>query len=175
MHNEPSSAATSPSEPHYNADLSEADYLAREVADAKAALGHALADLKSGLSTSADLRLWVKHYPWAALGAAAAAGFAAGAVVTPAPGESLTDKLSKLKPNGRQTRAEEGAPSDRQKTSNVGSGLTGSLFDLAKTLVESLIIASVRAPAGSHTAATAAAAAEPAASPEPWQTRMGSM
>ena len=71
MHNEQSSAPTSPSERQLDVELSEADYLAREVTDAKAALSHSLAQLKIGVANTADLRQWVKHYPWASLGAAA--------------------------------------------------------------------------------------------------------
>ncbi len=67
MHNEQSSVSTSPSESQRDSELSEADYLAREVADARAALTESLAGLKLGVTNSTDIRQWVKYYPWASL------------------------------------------------------------------------------------------------------------
>jgi hypothetical protein len=173
MHNGKSSAATSPSEPRYKVELSEVDYLAREVEDAKQALAHAAADLKRGVATSADLRLWVKHYPWTALGAATVAGFAAGTAVTPARGESVAEKLSRLKPDGRnaETQNETNAsPAAPAKSSKVQETLMDSLFDVAKTLVQTVILATVRPPAAS--AAQDQNVASGASTP-PWQTRAG--
>jgi hypothetical protein len=149
MHNERSSAPTSPNGPRREVELSEADYLAREVTEAKAALTHSLTDLKLGLANGADLRQWVKHYPWASLGAALAAGFSAAAVVTPAPGESVTDKLSRLRSDGQPSSNESSAPQQIKSTNGqaVTDKLIGSLFDLAKVLVQSLIVAAFRPPA----------------------------
>jgi hypothetical protein len=173
MHNEQSSAATSPSEPPYKVELSEADYLAREVEDAKQALSHALADLKNGISQSADLRRWVKHYPWAALGAATVAGFAAGAAVAPATGETVSEKLSRLKSNGHESSpAEAERPPEKPSAerSSVKTSLMDSLFDLAKTLIQTVLIATLRGQGGANAGAentTAVAAADP------WRARAG--
>jgi hypothetical protein len=148
MHNEKSTAPMSADEPHPKSELSEADFLAREVENAKTALVNTLADLKNGLTTSADLRLWVKRYPWAALGAATVAGFAAGAAVTPAPGQSIREKLSRLGANGRRAPVEK--PSDvadsvtATSKASFKSVLLDSLFDLAKTLIQTVILATVR-------------------------------
>jgi hypothetical protein len=160
MHNAQSSAPTSRSARRSEVNLSEADYLAREVADAKAALSHAIADLKTGLITSADLRRWVTHYPWAAVGAATVAGFAAGAAVTPAPGESIGEKLSKLRPPGQKNEPAQStaaATGPYPMSPNVKSTVITSLFDLAKLLAESLIIATFRAPAPSQESSAASA------------------
>lgn len=54
----------------------------------------------------ADPRPLVQKHPWASMGAAIAAGFVAAAVVTPAKGESLSEKISKLKPESKETKAE---------------------------------------------------------------------
>ena len=155
MRNEQSSGPTSRSEPRYKIELSEADYLAREVEDAKAALARTLAELKNGLSTSANLRLWVKHYPWAALGAASVAGFAAATAITPAAGESLSEKMSRLKSNVREsTPSDNGRPAgEAEKSSRVKATLMDSIFDLAKTLVQTVLLATLQgqAAAGSQT------------------------
>jgi hypothetical protein len=173
MHNEQSSARTSPSEPRHRIELSEAEFLAREVQDAKAALAHAVADLKSGLTSSADLRLWVKHYPWAALGAATVAGFAAAATITPAPGESVSDKLSRLRSNGSNGTAEESAnhPAERAKQrSTVKASLIDSLFDLAKTLIQTVFLATLQSRAAGHPQSESTTSP---ATGNPWPTRMG--
>jgi hypothetical protein len=145
-----SSAPTSRSERQPEVDLSEADYLAREVTDAKAALSHSLAKLKLGLTDSADLRQWVKYYPWASLGAAAAAGFAAAAAVTPAQGESFKDKLARLKPVVPLGSAEDLKSAPRQSNSSrrasVTDNLINSVFDLAKVLIQTLIVATFQRP-----------------------------
>jgi hypothetical protein len=145
-HNEPDSVPISHRGRPHEADLSEAEYLAREVADAKAALSHALADVKTGLAQSADVRLWVKHYPWAALGAAAAAGFAAAAAVTPAAGQSLQDKFSQLRPSDQSAANETctNLPPRAAKSSSVTNKLIDSLFELAKVLVQTIVLTLVR-------------------------------
>jgi hypothetical protein len=150
LHNEQSSEPTSRSRRQPEVDLSEADYLAREVTDAKAALSHSLAELKLGLTESADLRQWVKYYPWASLGAAAAAGFAAAAAVTPAQGESLKDKLARLKPAVQPNSEEDSKSAPPQthsaKRASVTDNLINSVFDLAKVLIQTLIVATFQRP-----------------------------
>jgi hypothetical protein len=150
MHNEQSSAPTSRSERQLDVELSEADYLTREVTDAKAALSKSLDQLRIGLANSADLRQWVKHYPLASIGAAAATGFAAAAAVTPAQGESITDKLSRLvSERGPDTIDDSSRAAARQnppKRATVMDNLITSLFDLAKVLVQTLIVATFQQP-----------------------------
>jgi hypothetical protein len=149
-HNAQSSAPTSPSERQPEVKLSEAEYLAREVTDAKAALSHSLAELKLGLAESADLRQWVKYYPWASLAAAAAAGFAAAAAVTPAQGETFKDKLARLNPDLQHNSEgdSKGAPqqSNSAKRASVTDNLINSVFDLAKVLIQTLIVTTFQRP-----------------------------
>jgi hypothetical protein len=168
MHNEQSSVPMSPSESRRDSELSEADYLAREVADAKAALTESLAGLKLGLSNSADVRQWVKHYPWASLGAATAAGFAAAAAVTPAKGESINDKIARLRRNWQPTSADDSPSAATQinspRRTSVSDQLISSVFDLAKVLVQTLIVSILQRPA---------AAENPA--PSPAESRATSM
>jgi hypothetical protein len=149
-HNEQSSAPTSPSARQIDVELSEADYLAREVTDAKAALSHSLAQLRLGVANSADLRQWVKHYPWASLGAAVAAGFAAAAAIAPAKDESVTDKLSRLVPD-EHSDANDGCSRgttqiNASKRATIADNLISSLFDLAKILVQTLIVSTFQQP-----------------------------
>jgi hypothetical protein len=159
MRNEKSSAPTSLNERRLEVELSEADYLAREIVDAKSALSHALADLKSGVANSTDLRKWVQHYPWAALAAALATGFAAAAAVTPAPGESVSDKLARSRPNGRPCTGDQPAgrpPSEEShQASNITHKLVSALFDVAKVFVKTLIVTAFQRPNANEQPATA--------------------
>jgi hypothetical protein len=171
MHNEQSSAPTSHSERLNRIPLSEADYLAREITDAKAALSQAVADLSSGLTSTADLQQWIKRYPWAALGAATVAGFAAAVALTPSrgEGETVAEQPSPLRPAGESEAGESGvAPPAHQQARAAGAYdlLVSALFDLAKTLVQTLILATVRS-------ATMQSQAKNGAPPDPRETRMG--
>jgi hypothetical protein len=148
-HNAPDLAAISPSNLPPETECNESEYLAREIADAKAALIHAAADLKDGLSKSADLRPWIQHYPWIALGVATVAGFTAATAITPAsaPKDSIGDRLSHLQPNGYGSAhhpISPTPPSPPPVRAGVTSSLLGSLFDVAKVFVESLIIGALR-------------------------------
>ena len=156
-------------EPQSDTELTEADYLAREVADAKAALVHALHGLKGGMASSTDMRKWVEHYPWAALGAAAAAGFAAAAAVTPAHGESLQEKASRLMPKHEEPKPSDGDGATSRaampsRMSAISDRLINSLFDIAKILVQTLIVTTLRGPEPQESS--------PYAAPEQRMTRM---
>jgi hypothetical protein len=169
MHNEQSSAPTSHSEPLNRIPLSEADYLAREITHAKAALSQAVADLSSGLTSTADLQQWIKRYPWAALGAATVAGFAAAVALTPLYGETVAEKPSPLRPTGETEASESGAaPPAHQQARAAGASdlIVSALFDLAKTLVQTLILATVRS-------ATMQSQAQNSAPADPRETSMG--
>jgi hypothetical protein len=98
--------------------------------------------LKAGLKTSADLRLWVRQYPWAVLGAATVTGFAAAAAITPAKGESVAEKFSRLKESASGARDGAGAPASQPvQTQTTKATFLNSLFDLAKVLLQSVILA----------------------------------
>ncbi len=76
-HNERASDATSP------ADLSETEYLAREAEQARGAISNTIGRMRQSLVDAADVRAWARRYPWATVGAAAAAGFVAAAALVP--------------------------------------------------------------------------------------------
>jgi hypothetical protein len=136
------------------------------VAEAKAALQNAVGDLRNGLASSADLRAWVRRYPWAAVGAAAVTGFAAATAITPAPGESLQEKLSKIGANG-DLHAKESAPVSIKSAAGTNSVLSDKLLssfvDLAKTAVQTVILATLRSEPPTQ---------QDVAGPDAWQTRM---
>jgi hypothetical protein len=120
------------------------------------------------LANSADLREWVKYYPWASIGAAAAAGFAAAAAVTPAQGESVKEKLARLKPEMHSSSDEQPADAAQSKAarhSSVTDNLINSVFDLAKVLVQTLIVATFQRPTPTEgSGATESSGAAPAES-----------
>jgi hypothetical protein len=140
---DPNSATTSKTERRSDSELSEADYLARESELTKLALTRTLEDLKSSLRSTADLRLWTRKHPWAALGIAAAAGFSAAAVVA--------SKRSESEQPERRERPDQagvfptGGVDDRQ-SKPLMSTLFSSLFDLAKVALQSSIAAAAVQP-----------------------------
>jgi hypothetical protein len=137
-----------PDIPHSTADLTESDFLQLEATRARDAIEETLRRLKGDLEHAADVRVWTRRYPWAALGVAAVAGFAAATAVVPARGQSLKEKFN----GAQQPREQEECPIKSHRTGpGVGMMLLGSLFDLAKVAV----------------AKSVAAAAEPAPAPEP--------
>ncbi|MHB1033303.1 MAG: hypothetical protein ACYC0Y_01545 [Pirellulales bacterium] len=74
--------------------MSEADFLAWQAEAATAAFGDAIDDLKARLRNVADVRAWTQRHPWIALGAAAAAGFAAATGVSAVSHEGTPEKRS---------------------------------------------------------------------------------
>jgi hypothetical protein len=165
MHNDKQTAPASTSAPPPRSELSEADFLDREVAEAKSELQSAVAGLTSGLASSADLRAWVKRYPWAATGTAVAAGFAAGTAITSSPRQTLDEQLPRRTTNGQPDAAEMSpCASTAAKRSVVSDKLMTSLFDLAKFALQSVIVATLRPPAPQQDGETAVA--------DPWPTKM---
>ena len=130
------------------ADLPETEFLAREVADAKAALLDAVAGLKSGAAESLDLRVWARQYPWAALGVAAVAGFAAATLLAKKPTEEVCRENS---PESVSSAAPPPPPLPAgvypaSASSGMKAMIIGALFGLAKIVIENLLIAALRGP-----------------------------
>ena len=65
------------------APLSETEFLAREASAAREAMGDTIEDMRTSMRDVADVRGWAQTYPWATLGAAAAAGFLAVVALKP--------------------------------------------------------------------------------------------
>jgi hypothetical protein len=138
-------------------EMSEVDYLNREISEARAALSKTVAGLKSVCAASVDPREWIIRYPWAAMGIATLAGFTAAKVVTPAPGVSISDKWSELHSKfcaNSSPNADRSVGYSHAQRGSFAATILASLFDLTKLLVESLIIAALRNPTSSQGEAT---------------------
>ena len=77
--------------------LSEAEFVAQQAADAKAAMAAAWGDLTGALKNTGDLTLWAKRYPWLTTGAAAVAGFVASYTLIPTSKKEAAEKWEHLK------------------------------------------------------------------------------
>jgi hypothetical protein len=85
-------SASAAAAPH----LSESEFLARQAADAKAAISHVIDEIKNDLAKGADPRGWVQVAPWTSLGVAAAAGFVAAAAMIPSKEDQALKRLRKI-------------------------------------------------------------------------------
>lgn len=123
--NEPPKSAAPTSAPR-GKELSEAEFLQAEMKRTQAAMQTALHDLRGSCSTAADVRLWTKKYPWAAVGLAAGAGFATAALLTPSrekrPRQRASDFADHVKSGGDSK-----AP-DEVKSAGLLGGLMGMLM-----------------------------------------------
>jgi hypothetical protein len=121
--------------------VSDADFLAREIEDAKAALSSSLADLRSSAAASVDLSAWARAYPWPTVAASAAAGFAVAALVM-----SKSKKSDVPAESGGDTA--DVSPHAAGKNATAGRSFLRSIcfaaFDLAKLLIETLLVTAVR-------------------------------
>jgi hypothetical protein len=140
LSNEPESARTSGNGRPSETELSEADFLAREAEQAKAAITNTMEELKKNLGSAADLRLWAQHHPWLVVGVAAAAGFAAGSAIG-----SI----------GSDDRREEPVPqpvagSAPPRRSAMWGSLMSPLFELAKVAIQSSVAATAAGAAASN-------------------------
>ncbi len=129
--------------------LDEAEFLAREVADAKAALADTVAEIKSSAFESMDLRAWARQYPWAALGVAAVAGFAAATILSKKSStESVQENVTQ--PPSLATSPPPPPQATGVYPASASSGLKamiiGALFGLAKLVIENLLITAIRGP-----------------------------
>ena len=71
--------------------MSEADFLAKEQAQASAAISAVLADMKRAVAQGADVREWTRQHPLIMAGTATVAGFIAGMLVVPSKKETFKD------------------------------------------------------------------------------------
>lgn len=125
--------------------MSDAEYLAREIADAKAALGNSLADLKSSAAASVDLSAWARAYPWPTIAASAAAGFAVAGLVMSKSRQSDTAAESGTGDAAGASRQAASASLSAATGRSFLRSITFAVFDLAKLLIETLVVTAVRA------------------------------
>jgi hypothetical protein len=123
--------------------LTESQYLARQQQDAKAAISRTAKELQQELLRSADPRAWMLTHPWATLGAAVVAGFAAASVATPTKEEQALSRLAKLEAalndrNGHDSDNHSDGHSRDKKPSPL-SKLSGILFQIVQPVVASAV------------------------------------
>jgi hypothetical protein len=149
---EPASATTSASKPA--AKLSETEYLQREATEAQAAIQATLEQMRASLKDASDVRAWARHYPWATLGVAAAAGFVAAKVVLPSRRRASDDAepalLEKIL-NDEKIAARVKELAEKEPGQREGSGMLQSVgMTLLRTFgpaVQSAITAALAAKA----------------------------
>lgn len=139
------------------------DYLGSQIHDARLALESSLDDLKLDLSRAADLRRWVRRYPWAALGTALAAGFTLSYVVTKSKQRSKDSPTSDTSPPEEFTGfTAAAAPTRKSSPAQEPPGawrgmILSALFDIVRLVVTQIVSATIR----QATVPTAPASAAP--------------
>jgi hypothetical protein len=143
--NEPPSATTYTSRHDHAAhrQLDEASFLQMESAEAKEAMARTLEELKASLKTATDLKLWTKQHPWAAVGVAAAAGFAVANAVTPSKHQPAAPPPWAAYGNGYP--ASSVTASSQAATGGFGplNALLAPLLDMAKVALQSTIASAI--------------------------------
>jgi hypothetical protein len=114
-----------------------------ESAEAKQAMSRTLEELKASLRTATDLKLWTKQHPWAALGVAAAAGFAVANAVTPSKRGSDRSAPPPWATYGNGYQAAAAAPPPSAKGYGALNSLLAPLFDMAKVALQSTIASAI--------------------------------
>src|SRR5436305_1708065 len=76
-------------------DLSEADFLKAQEANAKAAIAATLREVRDDLARAANLRYVYEQHPWLTTAGAAVAGFLGAALLVPSKEESALKKLAR--------------------------------------------------------------------------------
>lgn len=149
---EPTSNDARKSAPKTSNDRTGHDYLADQIADARLALESTLDDLTLDLSQAADVRRWVRRYPWAALGTALVAGFTIGHVITksrtPAKDELPTEPAEEpIRRHSSNTSSTTVAGESSARPESSGTWRTmilSALFDILRLAVTQIVSASVR-------------------------------
>lgn len=120
---------------------SESEFLKQEAQQARQAIDRSLEELKTSLRTAADLRLWAQHHPWLTVGAAGAAGLAAGAAISSLVKGSPPPQTASDRPpvaeNGHAAPGQSDPP--KPQLSAFWLAIMDPLFDLAKFGIQTAI------------------------------------
>lgn len=108
--------------------LTESQYLAQQADKAQEAMRHTLEDLKHTLTSSADVRLWTKKYPWIATATALAAGVAAGYALTPRDKDEVREMWEKLKDTMTSAKAEATTTAGTPPPATPQASILGSIL-----------------------------------------------
>jgi hypothetical protein len=168
------SATRQPSEHSNYGKLTEAEFLVHEAELAKTAMSTALADLKGNLAKVGDIKLWTHHYPWLAVGVAAASGFTLAAVANKggAKAGEADDHESERQRLVRETAKAPYQANAAGTRPKVGESILGSLFNLARTALEASLVSAIHDQGverayGRASAECASRAATPSETPSP--------
>jgi len=163
-----SSAGTSATAPHAkpHTPVTEAEYVARQTAEARAAISNTINAISGDMKDTVDVRLWTKQYPWLAVGAAVCAGFAAACAVVPSKAEeeklTLEALARRLKPDPKPQPPPAAAGTDGDNAQAYATGRRSFWTSIALELisvVRPLLMSAL-------TAGLAAKAAQPEQPPE---------
>jgi hypothetical protein len=125
--------------------MSETEYLAREIADARAALQSSVAELKPNATAALDLAAWAKAYPWPAVGAAAATGFALAVMFRSRANPPKPQVASATDDSTSQPAASPAPPVNEKPSPSFFASISPALFDLAKLIIETVVMTAIRA------------------------------
>lgn len=165
----PAATTVTPATPAPTGD--ESAYLARQAADARAAISATLARIGADLGQTASVAAWARHYPLITVGASAAAAFVATAVLVPSKEQQALSRLAKIEralhpspPRKREDDATDGDDAGKFKTGrqSFARSILGEVIKAVQPALLSLLTASVTAHAAkpSQEDMQAAAAAE---------------
>lgn len=138
--------------------MSSTDYLDEQATDAQAAMARTLDDLKREFGQAGDPEKWVKRYPWASIGVAIVAGFAAANVVVPS-GRKAERSRAEVEPEEEYAEPPRRAAAQKTRSEpSLWSKALDTLFDIAKVGVMQAVTQSLHAnaaataqpPEGSH-------------------------
>ena len=125
--------------------------MARQAADAKAAIGAVFNDLKRDLGKGVDPRGWMQVAPWTTLAAAAVGGFVAAAAIVPSKEQQTLKRLRKIEEALRPKRHVEDAVNGdgvRKVETGQGSflaGLAGQVLRSVQPVLMSALTAGITA------------------------------
>jgi hypothetical protein len=144
-------------------ELSEADFLKAQQANAKAAIVRTLGEIKDSVAQGVDARNLVYHHPWLSSAGAAVTGFVAAAVAVPSREQSALKRLAKWEKalhhaEGRRAPEDDQAASDGKP--KVKQEKQGFFAHVAGELVKSVGPALASALTAGMTTQGAARAAE---------------
>jgi hypothetical protein len=137
--NNPSESNSAP-----RAELTEAEYLAKQAGEAAAAIGAAFAAMKADIGKGVDPRAVTKQHPWIAMGTAAVAGFVAANALVPSKEEQALKKLERIE-RSLQPRYSDYGPQERpavpQESKSVMSRVFGELLSTLRPVLASALTA----------------------------------
>ncbi len=142
---------------------SEAAFLRRQAAQAKAAIAQTAKDMGTNLGHAIDVRLWTKDHPWSMIAAAVVGGFAAAATLVPSEEQQALSKLRKIEEALHLDALGEKAEKKAKTTAEADGkakpaaaepkGIMATLMREAMSLVRPILSSAIAGAVGSQVAA----------------------